>query len=141
LFSVAKVVSCNEPVVRAAMGLGEIKSPCARESIRFNPRGEIIPCVYWPLDGKVPPHLDDIPRFGEDIINHESFQLARDAPPVASACPCQGGCASRRALNGELNAHDEYCPWVRGETMVLEWVPAPHQELMRSRNVCTTIVL
>jgi MoaA/NifB/PqqE/SkfB family radical SAM enzyme len=141
LFAAGKVISCSEPVVRAAMGLKEVKSPCARESIRFNPRGEAIPCVYWPLDGQIPPLLDDIPRFGEDIINHESFHLARGVPPAASDCPCQGGCASRRALNGALDAHDEYCPWVRGENVSLAWEATPHQELMRSRNVCTTIVV
>ena len=38
LFAAGLVVSCTEPVVRAAMGLGDVESPCARRSIRFNPR-------------------------------------------------------------------------------------------------------
>ncbi|MFZ1755559.1 MAG: hypothetical protein WAU10_17545, partial [Caldilineaceae bacterium] len=59
----------------------------------------------------------------------------------AADCPCQGGCASRRALNNELDAHDEYCPWARGDEMKLAWEAAPAVDLVRSRNVCTTIVV
>ena len=66
--------------------------------------------------------------------------LARLDPPLASDCACQGGCASRRALNRKLDAHDDFCPWVRGDTINLEWKPAPAKDLMRSGNVCTTIV-
>jgi hypothetical protein len=68
------------------------------------------------------------------------FQSARDVPSSASGCRCQGGCASRRALNRKLDAHDDYCPWFRGEEVQLPWQPAPAKDLMRAGNVCTTIV-
>ena len=61
-------------------------------------------------------------------------------PHQAQDCPCQGGCASRRALLGDLNAHDLYCPWIRGEDMVLDYELDPQQDLVRARNYCTTIV-
>ena len=115
LFAAGLVVSCSEPVVRAAMGLGDVESPCARRSIRFNPRGQIIPCVYWPMDGYAAPRIEDLADMGEAVMEGDAFRAARAAASDAANCPCQGGCASRRALLGDLDAHDDYCPWVRGE--------------------------
>jgi MoaA/NifB/PqqE/SkfB family radical SAM enzyme len=141
LFSAGLVVSCTEPVVRAAMGLDDVRSPCARHSIRFNPHGQIIPCVYWPVEGPATPRIEDLPRLGEAVMDTPAFRAARLEPGSAARCPCRGGCASRRALNGNLDAHDEYCPWVRGEEVRLDWEPAPTKELLRGRNYCTTIVV
>jgi MoaA/NifB/PqqE/SkfB family radical SAM enzyme len=141
LFSDGRVVSCSEPVVRAVMGLDEVQSPCGRRSVRFNPRGQVIPCVYWPTLTQSFRHIDDLGRDDGSILETDAFVAVRAVPPRAADCPCQGGCASRRALNGELDAHDEYCPWVRGETIDLSWRPAPSKDLMRSGNVCTTVVV
>jgi MoaA/NifB/PqqE/SkfB family radical SAM enzyme len=141
LFAEGFVVSCSEPVVRAAMGLEGARSPCGQQSIRFNPRGQVIPCVYWPVDSQPTPGIDDLDQLGVAVVESPAFREARVQPPSAAACPCRGGCASRRALNGWLDAHDEYCPWVRGETIQLNWRPAPSKDLMRSGNVCTTIVV
>jgi MoaA/NifB/PqqE/SkfB family radical SAM enzyme len=140
LFSVGKVVSCAEPVVRAAMGLGDVDSPCGHTSIRFNPRGQIIPCVYWPIDGHAPLTIADLPQMGMDVLDSTLFHQARYVPPAAANCACHGGCTTRRALSGKLDGHDDYCPWSRGEEIRLEWKPAPAVDLMRARNVCTTIV-
>jgi MoaA/NifB/PqqE/SkfB family radical SAM enzyme len=139
LFGAARVISCTEPVVRAVMGLDDVCSPCGHTSIRFNPRGQIIPCVYWPTDGGEPT-IGDLTRLGLEAMNDGQFHRARAVPPVAASCACRGGCASRRALNGTLNAHDEYCPWMRGDEIDLDWKPAPVMNLVRARNVCTTIV-
>jgi MoaA/NifB/PqqE/SkfB family radical SAM enzyme len=141
LFSEGLVVSCSEPVVRAVMGLGEVQSPCGRGSIRFNPRGQVIPCVYWPVDPRRVNTIADLVRHGDAILENGAFQAARLCPPVSASCACQGGCASRRALNRNLDAHDDYCPWVRGDTIHLDWRPAPAKDLMRSGNVCTTVVV
>ncbi len=78
---------------------------------------------------------------GETVLASDSFLAARRTPSSAADCPCQGGCASRRALNGNLDAHDIYCPWVRGDRIELDWHPAPKKDLMRSSNVCTTVVV
>jgi len=141
LFAEGLVVSCSEPVVRAVMGLGDVQSPCARRSIRFNPRGQVIPCVYWPVEAGSPPVLENLRQQGDRVMEDASFQTARQSPASATDCPCQGGCASRRALNGKLDAHDDYCPWVRGDDVALAWQPAPAKNLMRAGNVCTTIVI
>jgi len=141
LFSAGLVVACSEPVVRAAMGLPDVQSPCGRRSIRINPRGQIIPCVYWPIESSDGLTIADLACLGEGVLNEDAFRTARIDPPLASDCACQGGCASRRALNRMLDAHDDFCPWVRGDTISLEWKPAPAKDLMRSGNVCTTIVV
>jgi MoaA/NifB/PqqE/SkfB family radical SAM enzyme len=141
LFTAGLVVSCSEPVVRAAMGIEDVQSPCARRSIRINPRGQLIPCVYWPASLSLAPTIEDLIKNGDAPIDFESFQAARAVPPAAKNCRCQGGCASRRALNQNLDAHDEYCPWARGEEPALDWRPAPHKDLLRAGNVCTTIVV
>jgi MoaA/NifB/PqqE/SkfB family radical SAM enzyme len=141
LFAAALVVSCSEPVVRAAMGLDGVESPCARRSIRFNPRGQIIPCVYWPMAGQAAPVIADLATLGGAVMDSEAFHAARAVPSIAAECPCRGGCASRRALLGDLNAHDDYCPWARDEPFALDWRPAPVKDLMRIGNVCTTVVV
>jgi MoaA/NifB/PqqE/SkfB family radical SAM enzyme len=141
LFGAGKVVSCSEPVVRAVMGLEGVQSPCGRRSIRVNPRGMVIPCVYWPVDSHPPLTIQDLSRRGDDIILAGSFEEARQVPASAADCPCQGGCASRRALNHKLDAHDDYCPWARGDDLRLDWQPAKAKDLMRASNVCTTIVV
>ncbi|HME56167.1 MAG TPA: radical SAM protein [Candidatus Lokiarchaeia archaeon] len=143
LFQDGLVVACSEPVVRAAMGLTDVRSPCGHRSIRINPAGQVIPCVYWPLsmmEGKIPT-IDDLSNVGVTILENSAFNAARAEPPIGSQCPCHGGCAGRRALNGELDAHDEFCPWVRGLTKELQWKPAPAKDLTRIGNVCTTIVV
>jgi MoaA/NifB/PqqE/SkfB family radical SAM enzyme len=141
LFAAGLVVSCSEPVVRAVLGLDQVQSPCGRTSLRFNPRGQVIPCVYWPSNGHAPLTLEDFYRLGNRVVEDPSFFNARQIPAGASTCPCQGGCASRRALNQRLDSHDDYCPWVRGEDLNLEWKAGPRKDLMRAGNVCTTIVV
>jgi MoaA/NifB/PqqE/SkfB family radical SAM enzyme len=141
LFAAGLVVSCSEPVVRAVMGLDDTQSPCGRHSIRFNPRGQVIPCVYWPVEPGSTPDLDELDRLGDQVMGDVSFQTARQIPTSASDCPCHGGCASRRALNHQLDSHDDFCPWVREDQINLSWQPAPAKNLMRAGNVCTTIVI
>jgi MoaA/NifB/PqqE/SkfB family radical SAM enzyme len=140
LFSEGLVISCSEPVVRAVMGFSEVHSPCGSDSIRFNPQGQVIPCVYWPTAGDSLPKLEDFYLMGSKVMENPSFKLAQAIPPSASHCPCQGGCASRRAINNQLDAHDDYCPWVRDDEMQLTWQSAPEKDLIRAKNVCTTIV-
>jgi hypothetical protein len=97
--------------------------------------------VYWPVWDSKMPTIHDLQDLGERVLESPAFQEARSRPEQAAGCPCQGGCASRRALNGRLDAHDDYCPWVRGEQIELAWQPAPAKDLMRSSNVCTTVVV
>jgi len=137
-FASAQLVSCSEPVVRAVLGQTPVVSPCGSHSIRFTPQGRVTPCVYWPGSALT---IEDVPRLGDRILDAPAFRRARQVPPSAADCPCQGGCASRRALAGDLDQHDAYCPWVRGQEVHLEVEMAPLKDLPRARNVCTTIVV
>jgi MoaA/NifB/PqqE/SkfB family radical SAM enzyme len=141
LFSAGWVVACSEPVVRAVMGLPDVHSPCGRRSIRINPRGQVIPCVYWPSAAADGLAIGDLAHLGNAVLDQPAFEAARFDPPAAENCACRGGCASRRALNRQLDAHDDYCPWEKGDVIHLNWQPAPAKDLMRSGNVCTTIII
>ncbi len=140
LFDEGEVIACSEPVVRAAMGLEGTGSPCGRNSIRVNPRGQVIPCVYWPIGPDDGPRVEDLARLGAAVLEAPEFRRARHEPANVE-CGCRGGCAARRALLGDLDAHDYYCPWVRGESLTLDWRAAPAKDLTRIGNVCTTLVL
>ncbi len=144
LFAAGRLLSSSEPIVHAMLGLGNLTgSPCGRHSIRFTPRRYITPCVYWPQPGLTLADLDG--RTAEGILGSEQFRRARHVPDACRDCPhaasCGGGCASRRALLGDLNCPDLYCPLVRGETVDLTFTPAPAKDLPRGSNVCTTIVV
>lgn len=138
LLGSAHLVSCSEPVVRATLGLEPADSPCGRQSIRITPQARVIPCVYWPGGSLT---IDHVARLGSGILDTAQFEAAREVPFAAEDCPCQGGCASRRALTGGLDRHDPYCPWVRGEEIELDVEFAPERDLLRAANVCTTIVV
>ena len=138
LLGAAKLLSCTEPVVRAALELDSVRSPCGHESVRVTPQRKVAPCVYWPDS---PLNIDDLRKLGESVLETPEFRSAASVPAAARDCPCQGGCASRRALLGDLDQHDIYCPWDRGETVQLNWEWAPKKELTRARNYCTTIVI
>jgi radical SAM protein with 4Fe4S-binding SPASM domain len=144
LFAAGRLLSTSEPIVNAMLGLDSLAgSPCGRQSIRFTPRRYITPCVYWPQPGLTLDHLDGLTAQG--ILDSEQFRRARLVPAACRDCPhvasCGGGCASRRALLGDLNQPDLYCPLVRGETVYLAATPAPEKDLPRGSNVCTTILV
>jgi hypothetical protein len=101
------------------------------------PTGVIAPCVYWPGSTLT---IEDLTQLKEGVFGSLEFQQATQVPSSASSCLCLGGCASRRALLGELDAHDLYCPWVRGDRIQIDYELAPERELLRAKNYCTTIV-
>jgi radical SAM protein with 4Fe4S-binding SPASM domain len=144
LLDAGRLLSTSEPIVNAMLGLDSLTgSPCGRHSIRFTPQRYIIPCVYWPQPDLT---LDELGGLtAEEILDSEQFRRARQMPDACRDCPhlasCGGGCASRRALLGDLNQPDVYCPLARGETIDLSFTPAPEKDLPRGSNVCTTIIV
>jgi radical SAM protein with 4Fe4S-binding SPASM domain len=144
LLDAGQLLSTSEPIVHAMLGLDSLSgSPCGRHSIRFTPRRYITPCVYWPQPDLTLEALGG--HSAESILDSEQFKRARHVPEACYDCPhvatCGGGCASRRALLGDLNQPDIYCPLVRGETRALSYTPAPAKDLPRGSNVCTTIIV
>jgi radical SAM protein with 4Fe4S-binding SPASM domain len=144
LLDAGQLLSTSEPIVNAMLGLDTLAgSPCGRQSIRFTPQRYITPCVYWPQPDLTLEELPDLTA--ECILESEQFQQARLVPDACRDCPhvtsCGGGCASRRALLGDLNQPDMYCPLVRSEILDLAFTLAPQKDLPRGGNVCTTIIV
>jgi radical SAM protein with 4Fe4S-binding SPASM domain len=141
LFAESAVVACNEPLVRAFLGLGGGRSGCGVETVRLSPRGDVLPCVYWP-DKTL--RLLDLERFGQNIIHSVPFQETRAIPEFCRPCEfvetCGGGCSGRRKLSGRLDQPDMYCPFLRGETVNLSYTKAESKDLPKSSSACTTIV-
>ena len=67
-------------------------------------------------------------------------RLTRRVPAACVGCPCRGGCAGRRALTGQAGAADPYCPFARGDQIVLDWERAARQDLPKVGSACTTVV-
>jgi len=143
LFAVTKLVACSEPLVNAIMGLDTTHgSPCGTTSIRVSPRRQVSPCPYWP--GKKLTLLD-LRKLGGDVIETPQFAQTRIVPDACRGCryeqTCGGGCASRRALRGDLNQPDEYCPVVRGDTIDMPFTLANPEDLPKVGNACSTAVI
>jgi len=106
--------------------------------VRVTPSGAITPCVYWPASSL---GIADAVLLGIGVLDSDEFLQDRQVPAAAADCRCQGGCASRRALSGRLDSHDDYCPWIRGDEVDLSFTLAPAKQLTGAKNVCTTIVI
>jgi radical SAM protein with 4Fe4S-binding SPASM domain len=142
LFGASAVVICNEPIIRAVLGIGEPRpGGCGRVTVRVTPKGEVIPCVYWP-DQEL--GLNDLVELGGQVVGTEAFQRTSIVPKFCRTCEfvesCGGGCAGRRRLRGKLDEPDEFCPFFRGETIDLPCEFAPGQDFPKAASACTIVV-
>jgi radical SAM protein with 4Fe4S-binding SPASM domain len=141
LFAQTEVIACNEPIVRAIMGLGGSRCGCGTGTIRVSPRGEILPCVYWPEKNLA---LSDLQSYGPGITETEPFRRARILPEFCRTCEfadtCGGGCPGRRMLRGRLDQADEYCPFARGDNIKLKYHMGASRDMPKAASACTTIV-
>ena len=138
LLGAARLVATTEPVLAGVLGVPNFTGPgCGRSTVRLAPDGRILPCTYWPASQLT---LDDLDRLGEGITRTREFQEATERPAACINCPCQGGCAGRRAVLGRLQDPDPYCPFARGERPVVDWEPATGADLPKLGSACTTVV-
>jgi radical SAM protein with 4Fe4S-binding SPASM domain len=142
LFAVSRLLVCNEPIVRAVLGMKESRrGGCGQTTVRVSPGGEVLPCVYWPEE---PLRLSDLVQQGKQIVDTELFRRLATVPEFCRSCEfvetCGGGCAGRRRLRGKLDEPDEFCPFVRGETIDLSCERASGQEFPKAASACTIIV-
>ncbi|MGH7345369.1 MAG: radical SAM protein, partial [Candidatus Rokuibacteriota bacterium] len=138
LAAATRLVATTEPVLAGVLGLHDFRGPgCGRSTVRIAPDGRVLPCTYWPGSRLT---IADLERAGEDIVEAEEFVAARRPPPACASCPCRGGCAGRRALTGHPDAPDPYCPFARGERIVLDWERAGGRDLPKVGSACTTVV-
>lgn len=138
LLGAARLVTTTEPVLAAVLGFEEFAGPgCGRSTVRVAPDGRILPCTYWPKSRLT---LADLATLKAEIVQAPEFCEARQVPRVCDGCPCRGGCAGRRALAGDLRAPDPYCPFARGDRIVIDWERATGQDLPKVGSACTTVV-
>jgi len=138
LLGAARLVATTEPVLAGVLGVPGFTGPgCGRSTIRLAPDGRILPCTYWPASQLT---LADLDTLGERITRTREFQEATERPAACANCPCQGGCAGRRAVLGRLRDPDPYCPFARGERLVIDWESATGADLPKLGSACTTVV-
>ena len=138
LAAATRLIATTEPVVAGVLGLDDFQGPgCGRSTVRIAPNGRVLPCTYWPGSRLT---VADLKRVGMNIMEAEEFAVARRAPAACAGCPCRGGCAGRRALVGNVDAADPYCPFARGERIALGWERGARQDLPKVGSACTTVV-
>jgi radical SAM protein with 4Fe4S-binding SPASM domain len=138
LAAATRLVATTEPVLAAVLGLRDFAgSGCGRSTVRIAPDGRVLPCTYWP-DSRLT--IADLERAGGQIVEAAEFVAARRSPSACAGCPCRGGCAGRRALTGRPDDADPYCPFARGERIVLDWERAGGRDLPKIGSACTTVV-
>jgi radical SAM protein with 4Fe4S-binding SPASM domain len=138
LLGATRLVATTEPVLAAVLELEDFAGPgCGRTTVRVAPDGRVLPCTYWP-EGDLT--VDDLAARGAAIVDAPAFVAARRRPDACRDCACRGGCAGRRALLGRLDAPDPYCPFARGDRIVLDWEPARRVDLPKVGSACTTVV-
>jgi radical SAM protein with 4Fe4S-binding SPASM domain len=138
LLGATRLVATTEPVLAAVLGLDDFVGPgCGRTTVRVAPDGRVLPCTYWPTSGLA---LHDLAVLGAAVVETPAFVAARHLPTACRACPCRGGCAGRRAIVGDLDAPDPYCPFARGDRIALDWQRADRADLPKVGSACTTVV-
>src|SRR5262249_35440068 len=75
---------CSEPLVRAVLGLATRAEGCGSATVRVTPRGEVLPCVYWPRRSLT---LADLERLGPAIVRSAAFAELDTLPERCRGCP------------------------------------------------------
>jgi radical SAM protein with 4Fe4S-binding SPASM domain len=141
LLEACPLAVCSEPLVRAVLGLGPRAEGCGRATVRVTPRGEVLPCVYWPKRSLT---LADLERLGPAVVRSAAFAELDTLPEGCRGCPlvdvCHGGCASRRLLRGGLELPDEFCPFVNGRPLPdLPVHTGSARDFPKAGSACTSV--
>jgi len=132
---------CNEPIVRAMLGFDAVSGGCGKGTIRVTPRGDVLPCVYWPKRNL---GLAELEKWGATIVNSPAFCELDQIPQFCANCQfiesCRGGCPSRRLLRGGLDLPDEFCPFVAGKPLPSFASHAGSlRQFPKAGSACTTV--
>ncbi len=141
LLEACPLAVCSEPLVRAVLGLGARAEGCGCATVRVTPRGEVLPCVYWPKRSLT---LADLERLGPTVVRSAAFAELDTLPEGCRGCSlvdvCHGGCASRRLLRGGLELPDEFCPFVNGRPLPgLPVHPGSARGFPKAGSACTSV--
>jgi radical SAM protein with 4Fe4S-binding SPASM domain len=132
---------CNEPIVRAILGFDAAPGGCGKSTIRVTPKGEVLPCVYWP---KRSLGLGELEEWGAAIVNSPAFRELDRIPQFCANCrfldSCRGGCPSRRLLRGALELPDEFCPFSAGKPLpAFASRAGSSRQFPKAGSACTTV--
>jgi radical SAM protein with 4Fe4S-binding SPASM domain len=132
---------CNEPIVRAILGFEAAAGGCGKGTIRVTPRGDVLPCVYWPKRNL---GLADLEKWQATIVNSPEFRELDQVPQFCANCrfveSCRGGCPSRRLLRGGLELPDEFCPFAAGKPLPSFTTHAgSSRQFPKAGSACTTV--
>lgn len=149
LLESASLISCSEPVVNVLLGNKTLDGgfPCGKQSLRINPNGGVVPCVYW-KDAKC--SLEDVVDmyrqssnggFAKAIakLSEESRAIPEECADCAHVDVCKGGCAATRHYN-DPRKPDPYCFVLKGDKPDIKWTWAKSKSLVHSSYLCTIIV-
>jgi radical SAM protein with 4Fe4S-binding SPASM domain len=133
---------CNEPIVRAILGFDAASGGCGKGTIRVTPRGDVLPCVYWP---KRSLRLSELEKWGAAIASSPAFRELDQIPVFCASCryidSCRGGCPSRRLLRGGLGLPDEFCPFAAGKPLPSFAIRAGSlRQFPKAGSACTTVL-
>lgn len=160
LFESSKIVSCSEPIVNAFLRHKHFDNPhmishagsvCGKGSIRINPDGKIVPCVYL-NEGELSLNMlrerRDGKKFeecfyeikGEDL-HHNLLYIPSDCRSCNYVDICGGGCFGRRYYR-DIRCPDEFCFILRKKDfdMDITFSDDDPNELVHSNYLCTIIV-
>jgi radical SAM protein with 4Fe4S-binding SPASM domain len=132
---------CNEPIVRAILGFEAAPGGCGKSTIRVTPKGEVLPCVYWPKRNL---GLVDLEKSGAAIVDTPAFRELDRIPQFCRDCrfveSCRGGCPSRRLLRGNLDLPDEFCPFAAAQPVPSFGTRAgSSRQFPKAGSACTTV--
>jgi radical SAM protein with 4Fe4S-binding SPASM domain len=132
---------CNEPIVRAILGFDAVSGGCGKGTIRITPKGDVLPCVYWP---KRVLGLRELEKWGATIVDSPPFRELDQIPQFCGNCrfvgSCRGGCPSRRLLRGGLDLPDEFCPFAAGRPLPSFASRAgSSRQFSKAGSACTTV--
>jgi radical SAM protein with 4Fe4S-binding SPASM domain len=132
---------CNEPIVRVILGSQTVSGSCGRSTIRVTPKGDVLPCVYWP---KRSLRLAELEKLGPAIVHSPVFRELDRVPQFCTNCrfveSCRGGCPSRRLLRGGLELPDEFCPFAAGKPLPsIASHAGSSRQFSKAASACTTV--
>src|SRR5262249_45263418 len=141
LLEACPVAACSEPLVRAVLDLGPRAEGCGCTTVRVTPRGDVLPCVYWPKRSLT---LADLERLGADVVRSTAFAELDTLPDACRDCALvdvwHGGCGSRRVPRGGLELRDEFCPFLNERP--LPELPVRREgarEFPKAASACTSV--
>jgi MoaA/NifB/PqqE/SkfB family radical SAM enzyme len=74
---------CNEPIVRPILGFEAASGGCGKGIIPVTPRGDVLPCVYWPKRNL---GLADLEKWGPAIVDSPAFRELDLIPQFCRDC-------------------------------------------------------